>query len=151
MTVARACVMSVAIAAPATPSAGIGPQPKMNSGSSARFKQHRHEHDIHRNLHDAQAAHQRLIDVEAEHEHETEERVLGEGHGVGQDVWLGAHEPHQWLAQDEADRRNHDRYGQHHEQRLGGDVIHGPVVAAALVLGDEDGAGDAAGRCRWRS
>jgi len=37
-TAAKACVTSVARAAPMTPSAGTGPQPKMNSGSSAKFR-----------------------------------------------------------------------------------------------------------------
>ena len=38
MTIASACVESVAMAAPATPIAGIGPQPKMNSGSRAKLR-----------------------------------------------------------------------------------------------------------------
>ena len=38
MSVASACVPSVAIAAPETLIAGTGPQPKINSGSSTRFK-----------------------------------------------------------------------------------------------------------------
>ena len=38
MAAASICVHSVAMAAPDTPIGGIGPQPKMKSGSSAKFK-----------------------------------------------------------------------------------------------------------------
>ncbi len=68
---ASICVQSVAMAAPATPIGGTGPQPKMNSGIEHKIQNHRAQHDEHRRIDGAQAAHQRLIGEEAEYENET--------------------------------------------------------------------------------
>ena len=118
ITIASACVESVAIAAPATPMAGIGPQPKMKSGSKAKLRMTVRSTISIGTCTTPMPAHQRLVDKKAEHENEADECELQEADGIGQNVRFGFHQAHDRLAEKVARRGKHECNGEDHDQRL---------------------------------
>ena len=95
MNAAMLCVPTVAIAAPITPVAGIGSPAEDENRIERDVENHRPQHDEHRQLGFADAAHHRLEHEEEEIEHEPDERHAHEPERAAEHVGRDAHEPQQ--------------------------------------------------------
>ncbi len=129
--------LTVAMAAPETPSAGIGPKPKMNNGSSAAFRMML-AICTHGEAHFADGIEHRLQRHETEHRDHADiaDMPIERRHVV--DIGRNANQAQQRVDRQRTNGGKGEGDHPDHQQRLCRDMIEHVAALGAGILGDQD-------------